>query len=67
MKTCYKTIVFHSSGLKHLSVIGDFLASARPESIMLQNLPIMHFGTSLIIYLLYVLVFILSGLHYADN
>ena len=27
-ETCYKTIVFHSSSLKHLSVIGDFLASA---------------------------------------
>ena len=26
VKTCYKTIVFHSSSLKHLS-IGDFLAS----------------------------------------
>ena len=28
VKTCYKTIVFHSSSLKHPSVIGDFLASA---------------------------------------
>ena len=27
VKTCHKTIVFHSSSLKHLSVIGDFLAS----------------------------------------
>ena len=28
VKTCYKTIVFHSNNLKHLSVIDDFLASA---------------------------------------
>ena len=28
VKTCYKTIVFHSSSLKHLAVIGDFLTSA---------------------------------------
>ena len=34
---------------------------------MLQNLPIMLFGISLIFYLLAMLVFMLSGLHYADN
>ena len=28
VKTCYKTTVFHSSSLKRLSVIGDFLTSA---------------------------------------
>ena len=28
VKTCYKTTVFHSSSLKYLSVISDFLASA---------------------------------------
>ena len=28
VKTCYKTIAFQSSSLKHFSVIGDFLASA---------------------------------------
>ena len=28
VKTYYKTIVFYLSSLKHLSVIGDFLASA---------------------------------------
>ena len=60
---CIATVTGKLSMTRAASHVGVY---ARPESIMLQNLPIMLFGISLIFCLLCLFLCFLE-MHYADN